>query len=82
MKSSRYERYYKPVYAGLHVKFWEAAEQRLKREFDPELKQLISLMVHPDEEIRPLIQDVMTHPWMENFELTQFGQDSYDRIYE
>jgi hypothetical protein len=31
-------------------------------------------MIHPDEEIRPLIQDVMTHPWMENFELSQNGQ--------
>ena len=73
-KSSRYERYYKPVYAGLNLKFWTEAEKRLKRELDGELKQLISLMIHPDEEIRPLIQDVMTHPWMENFELSQNGQ--------
>ena len=53
--ATKKEENYKPLYLGLYGKFWENAQETSEVELSDNVKQLISMMLHPNEEARPLI---------------------------
>jgi len=49
-----------------------------KTEFDPDFKQLFTMMVQHDEHARPSIQDIMQHPFMADTD--KFAENNEDIV--
>jgi serine/threonine protein kinase len=50
-------------------KFWKVHSQRIKNGheiFTQEFKELVGSMINPDPRLRPTVEDVRKHPWLDN----------------
>ena len=67
MEATVEEENYLFLWHGLNNEFWDRCQATYEVELSAEVKHLMSLMLHFNEEVRPHIQEIMAHPWMKDF---------------
>ena len=71
IEANKDDEHYRPLYLGLHSTFWEKSTSNTGKNLSFKLKQLLTMMLSPNECERPSIQDIMNHPWMQDFNQTE-----------
>lgn len=59
----RTDSFFGAIYKNNWDNFWKAHDASLGTQISPELRELLSMMMHANKSLRPTLADLIAHPW-------------------